>query len=315
LKSLAGQTSSPPPPRRKEILNKITCARGKSGFIGSVMSAQKEALVKLLRDDDLETVRLVKEQLAFMGEAGLSEVRELIEVDDVLVSSRAREVLAVIDARNACEEFSLLCHFFGGRVSLEQACWALARAIEPDVCTQAALHRINRWGREFLLKISGAVNNRERIRLLANFLSEELGFRGSADDYYSEKNSLIPRVLETRIGIPVTLTALYMMIGARAAMKIEGINLPGHFIARHGGIFFDPFHRGRILSQKDIEDILLRQGLEWDVRRLQAATPRQVVLRMLANLRYVYDLSGNNAKYARVAGWMDTLARKPRPSE
>lgn len=291
--------------------HEITCARENPGFIESNMSAQKEALVKLLRDDDPETVRLVKEQLTFMGEEGLSEVRDLVEVDDVLVSSRAREVLAVIDARGAREEFSLLCHFFGGGVGIEQASWALARAIEPEICTQASAHRINRWGRQFLLKIAGAVNNRTRIRLLADFLSEELGFRGSADDYYSEKNSLLPCVIEARMGIPVTLTVLYMMIGARAAMKIDGINLPGHFIARHGGIFFDPFHRGRILSQKDIEDILLRQGLELNICRLQPATPRQIVLRMLANLRYVYDLSGNRTKYAHVAGWMSALAGKP----
>ncbi len=58
------------------------------------------------------------------------------------------------------------------------------------------------------------------------------------------------------MGIPITLTILYRMVGARAGMKVEGINLPGHFIARHGEVYFDPFHRGRILTKADCEEIL-----------------------------------------------------------
>jgi regulator of sirC expression with transglutaminase-like and TPR domain len=98
-----------------------------------------------------------------------------------------------------------------------------------------------------------------------------------------------------------------MMVASRAAMKIEGINLPGHFIARHGEVYFDPFHRGRILTRPDVESILLRQGLELKDCHLQPATPRQMLLRMLANLLYVYDLHGDCEKLERVRGWIRAL--------
>lgn len=271
------------------------------------MFAQKEALIRLLRDNDPDTVRLVKEQLADAGEESIAGVQELLRMDDTCVSEHARDVLAAISGRSAEEEFSLICHFFGDGIDLEQSCWALARALEPGQCVLPFEHKLNNWGRQFLLKISGAVSNRERVLLLSSFLSDELDFRGNTEEYYCERNSLLPRVIETRSGIPITLTLLYMIIGSRAAMKIDGINLPGHFIARHGEVYFDPFHRGRILSRIDVESILLRQGLQLKDCHLQSATPRQMLLRILANLLYVYDLHGDKQKHERVRGWVQAL--------
>ncbi len=272
------------------------------------MNGHKEALVRLLHDDDPETVRLVKEQLAESGEENLRQLQELCEMDDACVSTHAREVVAEIAGRTAVEEFSLLCHFFGDGIDLEQSCWALARALEPEVCTESFQHKVNNWGRQFLVRIASAVSNRERVRLLADFVSGELEFRGNSESYYCVRNSLLPRVIETRTGIPITLTMFYMMIGSRAAMKIEGINLPGHFVARHGEVYFDPFHRGRILTRCDIEQILIRQGIELRECHLQPASPRQMLVRVLANILYVYDITGDRAKHALVRGWIDALA-------
>jgi len=271
------------------------------------MLDQKQALIRLLRDNDPETVRLVKEQLAAGGEEKISDLQELARVDDACVSRHAREVLTTISGRSAEEEFSLLCHFFGDGIDIEQACWTLARATEPGTCILPHEHRLNNWGRQFLMKISGAVSNRERVVILAEFLAGELGFRGNEANYYCERNSLLPRMIESRAGIPITLTLLYMMVGSRAAMKIEGINLPGHFIARHGEIYFDPFHRGRILTRGDVEGILARQGLELKDSHLVAATPRQILLRVLANLVYLYELHGDSEKLERIRRWMGSL--------
>ena len=271
------------------------------------MFAQKEALVKLLGDDDPVTVRLVKEQLSAAGEDGLDDLRDLVEVDDERVCGHVRDVIREISGRTAVDEFSLLCHFFGEGVDLERACFALARAIEPDVCSQSCEHKVNHWGRKALEKISKAVSNRERVAILSGFLAGELGFHGNVDRYYAEENSLLPRVVAMRAGIPITLTLLYMMVGSRAAMKIDGINIPGHFIARHGEIFFDPFHGGRILTRRDVEDILLRQGMELRDCHLLSASPRQILQRMLANLRYVYDLNSEPQKLELVRTWMSLL--------
>ncbi|HRJ71331.1 MAG TPA: transglutaminase-like domain-containing protein [Terrimicrobiaceae bacterium] len=274
------------------------------------MFAQREAIVKLLRDDDPETVRMVKEQLILAGEDGIPQLRDLARMDDESVSRHARDVLAEIASRNADDEFLLLCHFFCDDNDLERACWMLAHTLDPSCDIEAYEHKVNQWGRQFLVKISGIVSNRERVRALAEFLAEDLCFRGNTDDYYCERNSLLPSVIETRMGIPIALTILYRMIACRAGMRVDGINLPGHFIARHGEVLFDPFHKGRILTRSDCEEILIRQNLKLRGAHLEAATPRQILLRVLANLLYVYDLRKDASRHARVNTWIKALSRE-----
>jgi len=274
------------------------------------MFAQRDAIVKLLRDDDPETVRMVKEQLALGGEESIADLRDLAQLDDERVSRHARDVLAEIASQGAEEEFLLLCHFFNDESDLERACWMLSHALRPDLDIDPFEHRINAWGRQFLVKTTGIVSNRQRVQALADFMAGELRFRGNTDNYYCERNSLLPCVIETRMGIPITLTLLYRMVAERAGMKVEGINLPGHFIARHGEVLFDPFHKGRILTKADCEEILTRQNLKLRSAHLDPATPRQILLRVLANLLYVYDLEKDFEKHTRVNAWIKALSRE-----
>lgn len=272
-----------------------------------MLVAQKDAIVRLLQDNDPETVRLVKEQLAASGDDLLDELTELARAEDESVSRHVREVIELIADREAEDEFTLLCHLFGDHHDLERANWMLARALMPGVDFGPLETKVNAWGRQFLLKGSGAVSSRERVMLLGNFMAGELGFRGNTEDYYSERNCLLPCVIETRMGIPITLTLLYMMVAARAGMCVEGVNLPGHFIARHGDIFFDPFHRGRILTKADCVTILAKQNLSLQKAHLADATARQILVRVLANLLYVYDLKKDGESHARVNGWIRAL--------
>ncbi len=272
-----------------------------------MMIGQRDAIVRLLEDNDPETVRLVKDQLVQAGDDAVGDLRELIAKGDTPASQHAREVLSRIADQDAEDEFSLLCHFFGEHNDLERANWMLSRALMPGIDFTSLEAKVNSWGRQFLLKSSGAVSSRERVLLLANFMSGELGFRGNTDDYYSERNCLLPFVIESRMGIPITLTLLYMMVAARAGMCIAGVNLPGHFIARHGDLYFDPFHRGRILTKADCASILAKQNLSLHKCHLADGTARQLLVRVLANLLYVYDLRRDRDKHTKVNEWIKTL--------
>lgn len=272
-----------------------------------MMTSQQGAIARLLQDEDPDTVRLVKEQLIEAGDDAIGELLALSTLGDCPEGNHAREVLLEIADREADEEFGLLCHFFGEHNDLERANWMLAKALAPDTNFDALETKVNSWGRQFLIKSSGAISSRERVILLAQFMSGELGFRGNTDDYYHERNCLISSVIETRMGIPITLTLLYRMVAARAGMCVSGINLPGHFIARHGDLVFDPFHRGRILSRADCAGILARQQLSLHESHLEDATPRQVLVRVLANLLYVYDLRREHTKHAKVNRWIKAL--------
>lgn len=272
------------------------------------MVPNTNALIRLLSDDDPETVRLVRQQLFSMAEDNPNCLDGLSNADDKEASRHAREIISEIEGQNAARDFELLCHLGGENFPIEQAAWMLAQAIQPEKRISAFENQVNAWGREFLSRIPKATDSRERVLLLTEFLSDELGFRGNSSCYYCQENSLLPHVVSSRVGIPISLALIYMMVGSRAGMCIEGINLPGHFIARHSGVFFDPFHDGRILTMADVKQLLARQKIKFKESHLLPATPRQFLLRMLANLLYVYDLNEEDEKRDRVKGWMDAIS-------
>jgi hypothetical protein len=272
------------------------------------MVVNETALARLLNDADSSTLQLVTEQFAAMAEDDPGTVEGLAKSSHTAVAKAARGVLLALQGRAARDDFSLLCHFGGDQFDIEQAAWLLARALNPGMPTAEHEERVNEWGIEFLSRIHGATTNAERVRMLGEYLCGELGFRGNSDCYYRAENSLLPQMLATRLGIPISLSLLYAMVGSRAAMKIEGINLPGHFLARHGEVYFDPFHGGRILARSDMEDILSRQGIEFRESHLLPATHRQFLMRILANLLYVYEMDADGERHAMVKGWMDAIS-------
>jgi regulator of sirC expression with transglutaminase-like and TPR domain len=273
------------------------------------MHPQKEALVRLLADEDEQTVRLVKERLAEAGPADLEDLRDLACCDNPLAALHAREVLHEVVQRGALEKFEELCPEFGDGSDLEEACWLLAAAWLRGFEAASYRQRLDAWGAELKRRLRRASGDRHRVEIMTDFLAGELVFTGNADDYYNERNSLLPCVLDSRKGIPISLTLVYILVGQRAGARIEGVNLPGHFLARHGGVLFDPFHQGRILTRRDCEEILRRQNHKLEDWHLAAAGPRQILTRVLANLLYVYHRQDKGSLYARVKLWSHLLCR------
>lgn len=273
------------------------------------MFDQKNAIVKLLQDDDPFTVHLVKQQLAEKGEEAIPSLEDLLSVDDETVTRHVRDVLGQIDSQAAIAELTRRCPVFPDHGDIEGASWLLARAFIPGVDIRGYVQQLDEWAVEIgnLRSIHSA---ERRVHILARFLGEELGFCGNSENYYDADNSLLPRVMDTRMGIPISLTLLYMLIGNRCGMLVEGINFPGHFLARHDGVLFDPFQRARIIGVAECEQILARQKLELRASHLEAANSVAMLRRILANLLYVYQSEGEAEQAARITGWIHGLERK-----
>jgi len=273
------------------------------------MSNQHTALIQLLGDDDPDTVAMVKEQLLEIGSDALPKIKALIHVDDVRVARHAKEILDRIESTQADQEFTLLCHLFPEDGDLENASWLLARALIPGIETDEAAHQLDVWGRELGEILHGVENATAVVRNMARYISGDLGFRGNADDYYNPRNSLLPAVIGSRLGIPVTMTLLYILLGKRVGKPVVGINLPGHFIARYDDVFFDPFNEGMQLSATDCEAILAKQDLAMQAHFLDSANPRQILHRMLVNLAHIYNQQEINAQRLQIGAWLKALSR------
>jgi regulator of sirC expression with transglutaminase-like and TPR domain len=140
-------------------------------------------------------------------------------------------------------------------LDLAEVALLLARDEFPFLDVEAHLNELTAMAREVQPYLRGHLSH--QVQGLCRYLFHEMGFRGNQRDYYDPRNSHFNQVLERRIGIPISLSAVTMAIGQRAGLTIAGIGLPGHFIvkasSRDQEILLDPFDGGRILSLADCE--------------------------------------------------------------
>jgi regulator of sirC expression with transglutaminase-like and TPR domain len=143
----------------------------------------------------------------------------------------------------------------------------------------------------------------EALRRLNEHLFHDLGFQGNEQDYYDPKNSFLNEVIDRRIGIPITLSVLYLEVGRRAGLVLDGVSFPGHFLVQQRGpdgtLVLDPYHGGVSLSREELEERLgraLGAGTKLAAEHLQPASKRQILTRMLNNLRGIYQRSGDPAR-------------------
>ncbi len=272
------------------------------------MITQRDALLRLLRDDDAETVSLVKSELAQKGTETLEELRILLAAADAVAAAHLRDVLRAIEMREADTIFMQLCGRFEEDGDLEDAVWRLAATFLPREDFLIPRQLLDQWGAEVLRRLSKAATSHDRIETLVEFLGDELRFRGNAEDYYNINNSLLPEVIETRVGIPITLSLIYMFVGRRAGLKVEGVGLPGHFIIRHGEDFFDPFNSGRRLGLDDCRALAAECGSPLRASDLQPATAKQILIRVLGNIFTVAKPS-DPPLASKVSDWIEALHR------
>lgn len=190
-----------------------------------------------------------------------------------------------------------------GRIDLAQACLMIAEDAYPGLDVERYLGEIERMAlrlRACMPRSSGA---EERIVALNQFLFEELGYRGNADDYYDPRNSYLNEVMDRKTGIPITLSILYMEVGCRIGLPLEGISFPGHFLVRvrvgAGVLVLDPFSGGAPQSEDELRQRLQRvipEGVASGVpvaelpldQFLEPASKRQILSRVLRNLKGIH---------------------------
>jgi regulator of sirC expression with transglutaminase-like and TPR domain len=132
------------------------------------------------------------------------------------------------------------------------------------------------------------------LRALRAVLFDEEAFRGNRDHYYDPRNSFLNEVLDRRLGIPITLSVVHIEVAARVGLPVQGVAFPGHFLVRcaSGGqeVFIDPFHGGEVLSGEDCVARLKARApaTEFDRRHLEPVGTRQILARLLHNLKRIY---------------------------
>jgi len=181
------------------------------------------------------------------------------------------------------------------RVNLDLAALELATLEYPDLDPRPFLDILDSHAAELSQMLNSGFDGAEFVAAMNDYLFNDLGFEGSEADYQDPRNSCLNEVLARRVGIPITLSLVYMEIARRLGRPVYGIGLPGHFIVQYDdgefSTYIDPFHRGRTLEEEECI-ALASQASGLDVSgRLGLLDPvggRYIAVRMLNNLRGVY---------------------------
>jgi regulator of sirC expression with transglutaminase-like and TPR domain len=183
-------------------------------------------------------------------------------------------------------------------IDLAEAALVVAAHEYPGLDVQAYLGRLEELGDGLKRRLRGDISPADTVITLNRYLFDELGFKGNTLDYYDPRNSFLNEVIDRRLGIPITLSILYVDIGRRLGLALDGVAFPGHFLVkclvRDGVMVLDPYERGASLSMDDLQQRLrvLRGGTtpppDTAPHMLAAAGKKEVLARMLRNLKSIY---------------------------
>ncbi len=204
-------------------------------------------------------------------------------------------------------------------IPLTEAALLVATHRYPDLDIRYYLDLIERFGTTVAGQVDNDCGAPDKVVALNRYLFDELGFAPNAEDYFDPRNSFLNDVVERRTGIPITLSLVYMAVGNHLGLEMNGVCYPGHFLVKcalsEGIIVLDPFCRGQSLDICDLQR-LLRETQGGEVSRaivaacLVAASKREILLRMLRNLKMIYLRNHELDSALTIMDWI--VAANPR---
>ena len=209
----------------------------------------------------------------------------------------------IIETIRARQSFRDIAALDEDSIPLDRASLIMASEEYPDLDIRAYLRRLDTLAARAEVIIGEDRDPVNAIEGINQVLFVQEGLRGNDEDYYDPRNSYLNEVLDRRLGIPISLSVIFMEIARRIGFPIEGLGFPGHFLVKHvfndRDIIIDPFNLGRILTPNDCQELLdkIYNGtVSMNASLLQPLGRRAILTRMLYNLKGVYIQREQNLK-------------------
>ncbi|HEV8335190.1 MAG TPA: transglutaminase-like domain-containing protein [Candidatus Polarisedimenticolia bacterium] len=218
-----------------------------------------------------------------------------------------------------------MVHAPGGALPLDRGALLIARSEYPDLDHARYLAEFDRLSAMTRRRLPASRDALKTLEALNAVLFGEEGYRGNQEDYYDPRNSYINDVMDRKLGIPITLSVLYLEVARRLALPLTGVSFPGHFLLRlrdkERELFVDPFNAGEILLPGDLpgrlstlfgakaaEEVLRKNENRLPPAFLADAGPREILIRMLTNLREIHLRRRDLGRGRRIVAMLLVLA-------
>ena len=180
-------------------------------------------------------------------------------------------------------------------IDLAKAALYIAQEEYPEIDTEKYINILDWMGEELSTRLPATKYPLRIIQNINEYIYDDWGFQGNNNDYYDTRNSFLNQVIDRRVGIPISLSLIYLEVARRIDFPMVGVGMPGHFLIRPDfedmDIFVDTFNRGEILFSQDCQDRLnqiYQQNVNFKPEYLTTVSKRKFLERILNNLKIIY---------------------------
>lgn len=188
----------------------------------------------------------------------------------------------------------------GAGAHLSETALVIALEQYPALDVTSYLARLEEWSRAIRERVEGSTDVERLVTAINDFLFEQEGFHGEADDYYDPRYTFLNEVIDGHAGLPITMSIVYLEISRRVGLQTVGIAIPGHFLVQLSGpwgeILVDPFDDGRVLTREECQEFMDRLyggAVRLREHHLRSFSDEQILARLLAHLKTMYMAKGD----------------------
>lgn len=243
------------------------------------------ALAQLLDDPDADVQASVQARLTELGHQAVPALLAARDDADAHLRPLIEDAIHDLHFDHVQQAWSLVMD--APAVSLERGAFLFALYRFPDLDIPSYRRRLDAFADEARPQVERA-SGVERAFALADVMCNTLGFAGNEEHYYDPNNSYLNQVIDRRLGIPISLSVVYLLLGNRLNLPVYGVNLPAHFLVKYvsdnGEVYLDLFNGGEYVSREACLRFLLKAGVKPRPAYFQAADPKPILLRMGRNL-------------------------------
>ncbi len=273
------------------------------------MSLEKRiiSLVRLLDDEDAFISKVAYEKLVNSGDGAIPVLLSLRETVSENLRNLLDEIVETIRYRSYLGEIA--SYFNDAERDIERGAYLVAKFAYSDVNFKEYSEKLDLMAFELRRRIYTKESFDDIVDAVNKFFFVEKGFRGNFENYYEPDNIFINRVIDRRLGISITLSLVYILVGRRANLPVYGVALPGNFIVKYESngfeIYVDTFNGGRIMSRADCERLISQLGYSQKQKYFGRATAGTIVKRMFE----ILVLSYRNNGYLEKARKLDEIIK------
>lgn len=274
---------------------------------------QRLALISLLADDDPDVYRLIRSKLLSYGTEAEAWLQQEALSSNPIMRRRAREILLLRARERTHAQFVDYCRRQGDNLDLEEATLLLAKTRYPHINKDAYGALLDSWAQEASSRSGNSTSSNSRLSRFNQYMFGDLGFAGHENYSSNPESCYLNTIIDKRLGNPIGLCTVYLLVARRIGMPIAGIGLPGHFICRfqtpQSELYVDCFRSGALLAKADCTNYLMQTGCGMIEGQLSPVSSKYILQRMCRNLVTTFGHLEESEEATRAQMYLTTLSR------